>query len=455
MRIAVCLLAGGLAAGALFGPTPPAPAAEQAAPAPASTAGGLGCAAASCHGGGRAGERFSEHSTWAADLTRVPPVPHDPHANAYRVLFNADSVRIAKLLGGGPAHTNATCLKCHSVPGAEAGAVAEGVGCAGCHGPEEKWLTVHYFPEWKALSNREKAASGFVPTKNIVARASACVGCHVGDATRDVDHDLIAAGHPRLNFEMARFQNSPMYRKHWTDPAADTGFEVKTWAVGQVASLRAAADLLRARADRAGPWPEFAGQSCYACHQSVGDRDPRAASPARGLGWPAWEAWYTAAAGPAFDLTPGYRAGIEKELTALQAVMNRPNPPRAAAKEKAAALVAALDRWLTAAQDAEDAGRLVVPTGTARRVAEELARASASAADWDSLAQQYLGCAAVYHSAGGRPANPTWEAPLVQIRDGLRFPPATSGRWDSPRGFDATRLTQVRANFGRLLGGDR
>jgi hypothetical protein len=455
VRTAVCLLAAGLVGGAFFGPPPPAPAAQPDAVAPpVATTGSLSCAAASCHGGGRPGERFSEHSTWAADLTRNPPVPHDPHANAYRVLFNADSVRIADLIGGGPAHTNTRCLQCHAVPGATAGAVTEGVGCAGCHGPEEKWLTVHYLPEWKAMSNRDKAGYGFVPTKNLVHRATACAGCHVGDATRDVDHDLIAAGHPRLSFEYARYHHSPQYRKHWADPAADRDFEVKAWAIGQVASLRAAADVLRARADRPGPWPDFAGQSCYACHQTVGERLPKGiGAPGRGLGWPAWEVWYTAAAGPALDLTPGSKAGIDADLAALQKVMNHPNPKRADAKEKADALVKALDRWLAAARDAQDAGQLVVRPGAAQLMARALADDAAKAHDWDALAQQYLGCVAVYHAAGGKAAQPEWREPLEAVGTELRFPAVTGGRYDSPRGFDADRLKRVRAGFGGLLGG--
>jgi hypothetical protein len=393
------------------------------------------------------------------DLTRNPPVPHDPHARAYRVLFNDDSVRIAKLLGGGPAHLNALCLKCHAVPGAAPGAIAEGVGCAGCHGPDEKWLTVHYLPEWKALSNREKAGYGFVPTKNLVARASACAGCHVGDATREVDHDLIAAGHPRLNFEYTRFHFSSVYRKHWADPTPAADFEVRAWTIGQLASLRAAAELLRARADRAGGiWPEFAGHNCYACHQAVGDRDPKGvAGPGRGLGWPAWEAWYTAAAGPAAaaarDMAPGVPDGVGAKLDALRAVMNRPNPNRTAAREKAGDLVAALDRVLAAAQDAEDAGRLVVPTGVPVRVADALARAAAATADWDDLAQQYLGCAAVYHAAGGQSGRPDWTGPLTQIGTDLRFPRAGAVRWDNPADFGWERLDRVRMNFGRLTGG--
>src|SRR4051794_34020983 len=47
------------------------------------------CAAAACHGGGRIGRRGSEHSTWAATL--LPEATSDPHARAYRVLFNEES----------------------------------------------------------------------------------------------------------------------------------------------------------------------------------------------------------------------------------------------------------------------------------------------------------------------------------------------------------------------------
>lgn len=466
MRTAVCLIAAGLVGGALFGPPPPAPAAQAdprpyaVGPMPGATAGGLSCAAASCHGGGRPGERFSEHSTWAADLTRNPPVPHDPHANAYRVLFNADSVRIANLVGGGPAHTNARCLVCHAVPGATDGAVSEGVGCAGCHGSEQRWLTVHYLPEWKALSNRDKASHGFVPTKNLVARASACAGCHVGDSSRDVDHDLIAAGHPRLNFEMARFHNTQMYRKHWTDPAGETGFEARAWAVGQLASLRAALDLLAARATRAStpaathPWPEFSEGSCYACHQTV-TRDPFPKSAiegprslqrdpgadfARRPGAIPWQPWYTSVAtDPAVRGVLGV-TGAPTDLRELRAEMERRTPDARKVADLAARARAALDQYLAAVQEAEDRGGLApVTPDSLRGLAATLADGALGESgrlkdyDWDFVAQRYLGVAMAYHAGGGStgPAAP-WRGPLLQLRDALAFPPAGAVRYDSP-----------------------
>src|SRR5207248_5499529 len=209
--------------------------------------------------------------------------PHDPHARAYRVLFNAESRRMAEYLDlGGPAHKAGLCLKCHAVDGAGEQAAAEGVGCGACHGPSDRWLTEHYQPYWKGLPNREKFERyGFLPSKNVVARVLNCAGCHVGDADREVNHDLIAAGHPRLAFEPTRLHFQPNYRKHWTEVTPQPDFEVRAWVAGQAAALRQAAELLRARAARADggtavpglkpAWPEFSGYSCYACHQPVGE----------------------------------------------------------------------------------------------------------------------------------------------------------------------------------------
>ena len=65
---------------------------------------------------------------------------------------------------------------------------------------------------------------GFMDTKNLVSRIEQCAGCHIGQDARgglplrDVNHDLIAAGHPRLNFEFAAYhENQP---KHWKSSAA-------------------------------------------------------------------------------------------------------------------------------------------------------------------------------------------------------------------------------------------
>ncbi len=46
---------------------------------------------------------------------------------------------------------------------------------------------------------------GMYDTKNLVKRAEKCLSCHVSDAERNADHELIAAGHPDLLFELDTF----------------------------------------------------------------------------------------------------------------------------------------------------------------------------------------------------------------------------------------------------------
>ena len=80
------------------------------------------CAAASCHGNGRVGTTGGEHSTWAAEV--FPQGAHDPHSRAYRVLFNAESQRMAAELKIPAAHESSLCLKCHAVDGVQPAGVA-------------------------------------------------------------------------------------------------------------------------------------------------------------------------------------------------------------------------------------------------------------------------------------------------------------------------------------------
>lgn len=463
VRVAVCLTAGLLAVGWATADPPAVP--HGVAPAPVIRPSAVSCASASCHGGAQPDRVGGEYTAWAAPAD--PAAPHDPHARAYRVLFNDDSARISRLLGRVPAHRDALCLKCHAVPDGEPGpAAAEGVACAACHGPAEKWLAAHYQPGWKALSRRQKWDEyGFVPTKNLVARAVTCTACHVGAADREVNHDLLAAGHPRLTFEFARAHFAPGYRKHWRERTPQPAFEVRAWVVGQVAGLRATADLLRARAERAdAPWPEFAGFSCYACHQSIGG-EPRATGAAAGrLGRPGWEVWHTAAAGVALRHGGAVFPGVERAGThrvgELQALMGRPNPPRKEAAAAAAEAVAELDRWLAVAQTAEDrADGVPLPPEIPRELVQALAGNAVTTAgrvtdsDWDFLAAHYLGCGAAYHAAGGRAAHPEWSEPLAGLAADLRFPPPVGGRRsDSPAGFDRAKLTAVGREFGRLRG---
>jgi hypothetical protein len=466
VRAVACLILGTIAVSCVItgrsAPAAPRPADRPYGGSPGSAGhyAGTSCSAASCHGGpgGRAG---GEHTDWAPEVS--PHGPYDPHSRAYRVLFDKDSQRMAKYLGLGNAHEAPLCLKCHAVEGAGP-AVTEGVGCTACHGPADKWLTTHYMPEWKGLSNRDKFDHyGFVPTKNVVARVLACATCHVGDADREVNHDLIAAGHPRLAFEYTRFHYNPTYRKHWLEKTANPDFEVRAWAVGQAAALRQAVEVLRARAERArdakAPWPEFAEGSCFACHQSIGSPYPKdGQSPLRGAqgdrrGRPSgavpWQPWYEslgASVARYHDLLlPGVPGAGKIDLTELRQEMEKPYPSAAKVEGLARKARDDLDAWLAVWQAAEDRGAF--PPVSAVRL-DELAYFVADGAfasdgrlkdsDWDFVAQRYLGLTAFYHAGVASDARMTaWRDPLVRLRGVLDLPrPLLDLQTGKKSGFD-------------------
>ncbi len=426
----------------------------------------VGCAAASCHGSGQTAKPGGEHSTW---------VDSDPHTKAFQVLRNEDSLRISKNLGRTvPAHEDASCLKCHAVDEdryfhgekLDERQLNEGVGCDGCHGPSAKWNNLHYTGYWKTLTDRQKFEEfGFVPTKDPVARILMCAQCHVGGRDREVNHDLIAAGHPRLSFEYTRFHYSDEYRqKHWIEKTPNPDFEVRTWLIGQVASLRAAVDLLAARADRVDdgktPWPEFAESSCYACHQNLGaelrSNTTNALRP-RKAGVLGWQLWYSSFAKVLPKLTavlhPTGAAPALGSLDALRMEMEKPLPNPKTVALLTRTTLAELDASLVLFQQGTFAANL--NGNQVRSVAAivtesvyDVGSGKLRDYDWDVLAQHGLALTALYHATGGaaNPAVAAWKAPLTDVRTKLAFP-TTGGRVDSPRDF---KPDSVYASFRTL-----
>ena len=263
-RLVVLAAAAGMGALVL----PRSPATETRLPAPTSSEaqstfiGVAGCAAMACHGGTRPNER-GEYTTW---------IQHDRHARAFTVLFDELSQRIAKNLDIARPEGDNRCLVCHSTavgrPRGPRFSSEDGVGCEACHGAAEKWLVPHSRPDWKKRSDQDKIGSqGMTRTKDVLVRASVCVTCHVGAPGQDVNHDLIAAGHPPLSFELDAFTaNMP---PHWREaPDKTATFGAQAWAVGQAVMLKQSLELLHERASR-GQWPEFAEFECYACHHDL------------------------------------------------------------------------------------------------------------------------------------------------------------------------------------------
>ncbi len=325
------------------------------------------------------------------------------------------------------------CLSCHVSPDAsrKPGVPplfrADGVSCESCHGPADSWLTRHYQPSWKGLSPAEKMATGFRLTRDLLVRARLCAGCHVGAPGMEVNHDLLAAGHPRLNFEFGSYQ--AIYPKHWSDRddrARYADFEARSWALGQVVSAQAALNLLAYHAgneDR--PWPEFAENNCYSCHHELRAKPWRKPEPGQKLGTLSLNDWYYAELPSilAFSERP---AAALPELATLRRVMARRVPPRGEAADLATRASARLAGWLR--QTAHEP-----PLGPAQLKPWLLERFSAlekdQAEDWDRQTQDYLAVAALHHAL--KDLDPKFQDPallavLCQRRKELAFPAGSS-----------------------------
>ena len=249
--------------------------------------GAQSCAAASCHGGPRPGalqpdvRRGAEFMLWLED---------DPHAKSWRTMCGDTSQSILRRLNIIDPFGNVTdkagfdnCLACHNStqkykPSSIAQATThrpEGVGCSACHGPSERWIVTHDQFDFSPASATEL---GFVNAGDLYTRARMCASCHIGDKDRDMNHDIIAAGHPVLRYEFATYHNR--LPKHWRDPEScdTTSFEPQLWFAGQVASADASLSLVQARASKShsvSVWPELASYDCASCHHQLGFQSQR------------------------------------------------------------------------------------------------------------------------------------------------------------------------------------
>ncbi len=238
------------------------------------------CAATSCHGNVKpiAGSRVlqNEYSTW---------ILQDKHSRAYQALTGDIGERMARILKlSNKAEEAPKCLMCHALhttpeQRGRSFEIAEGVSCESCHGPASAWLGPHTTRDWP---HEKSVTLGMHDTRDVIHRTQKCLECHLGTKEKFVDHEMIAAGHPDLYFELDSF--SAVMPRHWKVPresapgkpveeAAWAG--VRDWSAGQAVQLSASMDRLawRARGERADkkdPWPEYAELSCFACHHSLG-----------------------------------------------------------------------------------------------------------------------------------------------------------------------------------------
>jgi hypothetical protein len=248
-------------------PTPPQTQTREAQPDQVGKYSGPGsCAASNCHGGiqPKSVVRIAqnEYSIWAGQ---------DKHARAYLVLSNSVSLRMARILGlPQPPNQSDKCLNCHAL-NVKADRRAEtfqsidsGVTCENCHGPAVGWLGAHTLKNW---THEQSVKLGMIDTRNLSRRTEQCLTCHMGTAEKEVDHIMIAAGHPDLTFQLQTFSSA--MPRHWKPaPNSPEWQDVQELTVGQAVQLREALNRLNRRAS--GPnWPEYAEYECFACHHNL------------------------------------------------------------------------------------------------------------------------------------------------------------------------------------------
>jgi hypothetical protein len=408
--------------------------------------GAVSCATANCHGGPRVGvsqpwaRRGMEYQIWMED---------DPHARSWRTICSDRSVTMMERLGilrAGRVVDQAgfdNCLACHNstrrydeprritrrpaLANTEMDDFArEGIGCSACHGPSERWIASHVQDGWSPSVAFE---DGFVDAGDLYTRARMCASCHVGDKDRDMNHDIIAAGHPPLRYELATFH--AWQPKHWRDREADdrTFYEAQLWLAGQVAATDASLALLQTRAEKAhsvSQWPELASYNCSSCHHDLALDNQRRPIDGNRKAVALYSQWDHAGIRWLIQFRIDSGEAIEQDhrlLAALDRVKDvMESSARPGEGEAAAAAVEA--RQALADWFGGEAGSWERHRFRSDRLGQMVASAagrSRTYRSWESTVQFYLAAVAARESWPGG-----WHGPLRgtadRLRRGLRYP---------------------------------
>jgi Cytochrome c554 and c-prime len=310
------------------------------------------CAATSCHGSVKpvAGSRIlqNEYSTW---------ILQDKHSRAFPALTGEIGQRMARILKlPTKAEESPKCLVCHALyttpeQRGRPFEIADGVSCENCHGPASAWLGPHTTREWP---HEKSVALGMQDTRDVIHRTEKCLECHLGTKEKFVDHEMIAAGHPDLYFELDSF--SAVMPRHWKvpresapgKPVEDPSWSaVRDWSTGQAVQLRASMERLgwrarNERADKKDVWPEYAELSCFACHHALGPAKDswrqENGYEGRRPGDPAWNSSrYAVFRLLAKQIDSASGQELDRQLLTVSTEMSKLNPDRTIVANAAAA----------------------------------------------------------------------------------------------------------------------
>lgn len=339
------------------------------------------CAGSTCHGrilGDGAVVRQDELARW-----QEPSTQGGAHSRAYAVLSNNRSRTIARNLGIADAASSAQCLGCHSSAAETSGGafryqLSDGVNCESCHGSSTGWISSHYAGTLSgAAQHDDNVRRGLRRLEDPAVRAAVCLDCHFGSEANGqfVTHRIMAAGHPRIAFELDLFSTLQSHHNEDADYAARKGSvdHVQMWAVGQAMALERSLSLFQsANRGTEGVFPEFTFYDCHSCHRRIFDQA---------------QASVTAVANPARAIPQGMPPYNDENMIMLSAAARVAAPALAARfDEKARAFHAAMTRDRAAAVGA--ARELMAVTGELRGA---LTRASFGTGSARAMAQAIAG----------------------------------------------------------------
>lgn len=415
--------------------------------------GALACSNAACHGNFQESQsseslRFDEFHTWSID----------PHSSSLLTLQSKRAQKILRQLrvldeAGRVIESQAAerqwtnCLQCHdttlpaltAIENSQFVQLSEGVSCEACHGPASKWLHRHYRKDWLTLTSLQKSESGFLNLDHPVTQAEKCVQCHVGQTSGEVNHDLLAAGHPALKWDLAWYQQR--MPQHWH--AARRGQlneslqgPLQRWLLGQAVAAEAALQQLQRRAQQAvtarGTWPELSESACFACHHDI--EEGQSWKQFRGLNAPSgnfgslpWAPWELSLVPELIEQLESASANnFSGDYTELVQAMNSavvPDPRTVSdlAEKSAQSLHAWIENLEFPSDDSIHAALLQL---------FEQEQGAWAVGTWERSAKFFFAVSAEYRHGGV-------EIPvaLLRLRETLQYPRGKSGDYESPQQF--------------------
>ena len=338
------------------------------------------CAGSTCHGraeGNGKVVRQDELMHW-----QEPSSPGGAHSRAYAVLKGERAQKIAASLGLSSATGAPACLGCHATdaPQGLRGArfqLADGVGCESCHGASTGWIATHYTVVGNHATN---VAQGMIPLENPAARASVCLDCHFGSSKpgQFVTHRMMAAGHPRIAFELDLFSTLQQHHDEDAEYRARKGSpdSVRLWAVGQAEAVQRSLSLFaRPGFGSQGLFPEFTFFDCHSCHRQIDDRAERVltfeTNPGRPIpfGTPPYnDENIIMLSAVAHVLAPGQAGAFDTASRNFHAAMGSGRRETTAAAARLNAAAAALSRALSQSSYGSDSAFSVIAAISGRAI---------------------------------------------------------------------------------------